>query len=130
MSSTDRRQLRNFGLLVGGIFVAIGLWPAIVRGASPRLWALVPGTALVVLGLVAPTTLTQIHRAWMTLAGALGWINSRIILSVVYIVIITPVGVIRRLRRKDPLGCEFQPNVDTYRVPRTRRSPTHLRHQF
>ena len=44
--NTDAAQLRKFGLLVGGIFCAIGLWPAVIRGAGPRSWALVVGVLL------------------------------------------------------------------------------------
>ena len=35
------KQLRSFGLLVGGIFALIGLWPLIWRGEGLRLWAMI-----------------------------------------------------------------------------------------
>ena len=35
------RDLRQFGLLVGGVFAVIGLWPVVFRSESPRLWAMI-----------------------------------------------------------------------------------------
>lgn len=126
----DRRQLRSFGLLVGGIFVTIGLWPAIVRGGPLRLWALVLGIGLVLPALIAPPSLRPIHRMWMVLANALGWVNTRLVLGVIFFGLITPVGLVRRLLSKDPLGREFEADLETYRVPQHPRSRTRLRHQF
>ena len=129
MSSTER-ELRRFGLLVGGIFAVIGVWPLVVRGGTPRLWAGVAAAALVLPALVAPARLRPIHRYWMALANALGWFNTRLVLGTLFLVLITPVGLIRRLFHPDPLGRRFRPDLNTYRVPRQSRAPDHLRHQF
>ena len=45
-----KKELRNFGLMVGGIFFLIGVWPMIRYGEGIRLWAIVPGSLLVPLG--------------------------------------------------------------------------------
>jgi hypothetical protein len=126
----DRRQLRSFGLLVGAIFFAIGLWPAVVRGDALRLWALVPGIALILAGLIAPRILRPIHRKWMGLAHVLGWVNTRVLLGLIFFGLITPVGLIRRLMGKDPLARAFKADASTYRVPQHPRSRTHLTHQY
>jgi hypothetical protein len=129
-AANDPRQLRRFGLLVGGIFLTIGLWPAILRGESPRLWAVVLGIGLVLPALVAPGSLRPIHRMWMVLANALGWVNTRVVLGAIFFGLITPVGLIRRVLHHDPLGRGFKADVETYRVPQHPRSRTHLTHQF
>ena len=51
----DTKELRMFGLMVGGIFSIIGLWPVLVRSESPRIWAISVGSALVGLGLALPS---------------------------------------------------------------------------
>jgi hypothetical protein len=124
------KQLRSFGLLVGGIFAIIGLWPTILRGDSPRLWALVPGIALIVPALLAPANLSPIYRRWMILANAMGWVNTRIVLGLIFFGLITPMGFIMRRFRDDPMRRRFDPDARTYRVPRQRRERTHLMHQF
>lgn len=126
----DAKQLRSFGLLVGGIFGLIGLWPLVIRGESPRIWALVLAVLLVGLGLVFPTGLRRVHHVWMLAGHALGWINTRILLGIVYYALLTPIGAIMRLSGRDPMRRVFSPEADTYRVPRSPRSPRHLIRQF
>ena len=50
-------QYRNFGLLVGGIFAAIGVWPFLVRGQNIRLWAVLIGVLLITPALMLPKSL-------------------------------------------------------------------------
>ena len=124
------KDLRQFGLLVGGVFSAIGLWPVLFRGESPRLWALIAGGLLVMLGAVVPQSLKQIYAGWMKLGHALGWVNTRIILGIIYYGLITPMGVAMRLMGKDPMRLAFKQDASTYRVLRTPRPRHHMRNQF
>jgi Saxitoxin biosynthesis operon protein SxtJ len=126
----DAKALRSFGLIVGGIFGVIGLWPLVVRSASPRLWALALGILLVGPALVAPRVLAPAHRLWMGLAELLGWINTRIVLSIVFFAVITPMGAVMRLLGKDPMRRGFERTASTYRVNRTARQPSHMLRQF
>ena len=96
-------QLRNFGLLVGGIFGVIGLWPLVWRQQTPRSWALVIAVFLVLPALVAPRVLSPVYRFWMALGEVLAWINTRIILGVVFYGVVTPIAVAMRLRGRDAL---------------------------
>jgi hypothetical protein len=131
MRDGSPRALRKFGLTVGGVFLALGClswW----RGheIAPRvMWAL--GGPLVVLGLVAPTLLGPVERAWMRMAEVLGRINARIILTTFYYVIMTPVGMIRRWRA-DPLNRRMHDGRQTNWVRRERGpvDPARYRHQF
>jgi hypothetical protein len=130
MAHTDtRRQLRSFGLLVGGIFGLIGLWPMVWRQQSPRPWAVALGVALVVPGLVAPRILSPVYRAWMKLAEALAWINTRILLGLVFYVVVTPIGIVMRMLGRDPMRRRLAPN-DEYRIRRVPRPATHMLRQF
>src|SRR5712691_2033452 len=126
----DTKQLRNFGLVVGGIFGAIGLWPAIVRGQNLRLWALALGVALVLPALVAPSSLRPVYRVWMALGETLSWMNTRIILGAVFYGVVTPMGLAMRRFGHDPMRRRFEPRVDTYRVVRCPRPGSHMMRQF
>ena len=55
------------------------------------------------IALVAPRSLEPIHRWWMRLAEALGWINTRILLILIFYLVVTPLGLIMRLFRRAPL---------------------------
>ena len=97
------RELRKFGLTVGGVFSALGLlfylrhkpwWP----------WFVSPGVPLMVLGIVLPRGLKWIFVAWMTFAMALGAIVSTILLTLLFYLVVTPVGLIARLSGRDFLN--------------------------
>jgi hypothetical protein len=124
------RELRRFGWIVGGVLAMIGLWPVVVRGETPRLWALVPGGILVLMAVLMPARLTHVHRGWMALGEILGWINTRLILGMLFYVLITPVALVMRLLHRDPLRRGFDPGLPSYRVARSARSSEHMRHQF
>ena len=115
-----RKQLRNFGLLVGGVFALIGFWQ-LYRGqhetARTILWVL--GGFLIGFGAVAPTLLAPIHAAWMKFAFVLGWVNSRIILGVIFFLMITPIGLVVRIFRRDALERRIDRNATSYWVQRT-----------
>ena len=126
----DTKELRMFGLMVGGIFSIIGLWPVLVRSESPRIWAISVGSALVGLGLALPSSLKHVHRIWMKIGHALGLINTRILLGVIFFGLITPMGVVMRLFGKDSMHRVLAPEANTYRVIRPPRSRFHMRNQF
>ena len=129
-SNADNKQLRSFGLTVGGIFAVIGLWPVVFHNEDPRWWAVVSAGLLVVPALVFPGSLSWVYKQWMTLGHVMGWINTRIILGVVFYFVVTPIGMIRRLLAKDPMGKQIRADIDSYRIIRKPRPAAHLRQQY
>jgi hypothetical protein len=131
MSRTvDVKQLRHFGYLVGGIFGLIGLWPLVWRQENPRLWALGLTVLLVVPALVAPRILAPVYRIWMRLGEVLAWVNTRILLGLVFYGVITPIGLVMRLTGRDAMRRRFEPTGDSYRVRSVPRPATHMLRQF
>jgi saxitoxin biosynthesis operon SxtJ-like protein len=124
------RQLRSFGFIVAGGFAVIALWPVVWRHGSVRTWALILSTALAVSAIVLPSALRPVHRVWMVLGEVLGWVNSRIILSVVYYLVIVPLGTARRLFGSDPMRRNFEPDADTYKIARAARPAAHMKQQY
>ncbi len=126
----DKKELRKFGLLVGAVFGVIGVWPALFRGEPLRLWAAAVGGTLFLVGMVLPKALWPIHKGWMWLGHILGWINTRILLGIVFYGLITPIGIAFRLMGKDTMRRAFAQECPTYRVCRTPRPRGHMRYQF
>ena len=126
----ETKRLRSFGLLVGGMFALIGLWPAVWRGQPLRLWSLILGGLLLGLALAWPRSLTQVYRLWMTVGEVLGWVNTRLILGALFYLLFTPVGLYLRLRGKDPMRRTWAPEAESYRVVRQPRPASHMRQQF
>ncbi|MCZ6672606.1 MAG: SxtJ family membrane protein [Verrucomicrobia bacterium] len=115
----ERRRLRHFGLLVGGIFALIGFWQ-LYRGhhetARVILWSI--GGLLIGFGLIAPKLLAPIYAAWMKLAFLLGWVNSRILLSVIFFFLFTPIALVTRIFGRDALGRRLDRNAISYWIER------------
>ncbi len=125
------KQLKSFGLMVGGIFALIALWPWFFRSEEPRLWAFVLAGLLAGPALVWPRSLRPVYRVWMMLGEALGWINTRIILGLILYGLFTPVGFVRQfLLAKDSMRRRFEPDASTYRVMREPRAGSHMSRQF
>jgi hypothetical protein len=125
-----KKQLRSFGFTVGGVFALIGIWPAVFRNEDLRWWSVVVATVLIVPALVYPKSLFWPHKGWMAVGHVLGWVNTRIILGIVFFGIVTPFGIIRRMLGKDSMGRRTRPELDTYRVIRQPRPASHLKRQY
>jgi len=125
----NAKELRSFGVFMGGIFAVVGLWPALFGGGM-RSSAIIASLILVSSGLLLPTILRSFYKVWMTLGHVLGWINTRIILIVVFYAIVFPIGLGMRLRRKDPMRRGYEPALDSYRIPSIPRSGSHMLRQF
>ncbi len=96
-------QGRRFGLTVGGaflMFAAIALW----RGhpTSTTVFGALGGT-LALAGLVIPTLLGPVERAWMQLAHVLSKVTTPIVMGVMYLLVLTPVGLLRRTLGGNPI---------------------------
>lgn len=128
--SATPKELRQFGLVVGGVFIVIGLWPLAFRGEPLRWWTVGPGAILILLGSVLPLALRPIHAGWMWIGHVLGWINTRILLGIVFYGLVTPTGVIFRLMGKNTMQTVFAKETSTYRVVKTPRPCTHMKYQF
>jgi len=96
-------RARKTALVVAAVFFAIALWN-IYRGRMTQV-AVFAGIAalLTLIGLFVPAAARAFHRFWMGIAGVLGYVNSRILLSVLYYGLLTPVGFVRRLMGRDPM---------------------------
>jgi hypothetical protein len=127
---SNTKELRSFGLLVGAVFIVIGVWPMLFRGESPRLWAIIVGGLLMLLGGLVPDFLAPIHRGWMWIGHVLGWINTRILLGIVFYGLVTPIGIVFRLMGKDTMRQAFSETSQTYRVNRQPRPRSHMKYQF
>jgi hypothetical protein len=121
MKRKSLRAEREFGLVVGGVFVLLGAW-WLYRGKFPAAaHAVLPlGSLLVLLGLVWPRALVVPNKAWMLLAEGLSFVTTRIILGAVFFLVVTPIGVVKRLLGWDPLS-RRGPSGDSYWRPYSER---------
>jgi len=124
------KQLRSFGLIVGGIFGVIGLWPIVFSGENTRLWAIIFSSILILLALIFPKSLKPVFKVWMKIGFVLGWVNTRILLAIVFYGLFLPIGLVRRMMKGDPLNCRLLSEVPSYRVTKEVRPTAHKVNQF
>lgn len=119
--------LRKFGLVVGGVFAGLGvlsLWRGGWEWTTVRAVLVGLGGTLVVIGVLAPVVLRPVHRAWMTLAFAMGFVMTRVILSVAFFGVVTPIGAVMRWLGKDPLPKRPDPAAGSYWIVREAPAPS------
>ena len=95
---------RSFGVSVGGVLLLIAaflVWRERIIGAA---WSGAIGAVLLVLGLIAPKLLKWPSALWWKLAMALGYVNARVILTIAFLLVLTPIAFVWRLIGRDPLA--------------------------
>ena len=98
------KELRKFGLIIGIIFpLLLGLIVPFIRGHSFAAWTLFIGVPLFITGILKPSLLNLPYKFWMSLGHYLGWINSRLILGLVFIFVLQPISIFMRFFGYDPL---------------------------
>ena len=99
-----QKTLREFGFLLGFTFpFLIGWILPLIGGHSFRTWTLLISIPSIILAVAKPSLLLYPYKAWMKLGHILGWLNSRIILGVVFIFVLQPIALIMRIFGHDPL---------------------------
>ncbi len=114
----SKKQLREFGILIGFGFPSLIGWliPALT-GHGLRVWTLWVGFLGLLIGLTSPRLLYYPYKFWMKLGLLLGWVNSRIILGLVYMIVLLPIAFVIRIIRYDPLRTKRK-GEKTYREKR------------
>ena len=111
--------LRRFGLLMAAMIAGIfGLLFPLLKSRSLPLVPWIIALLFAVLALAIPHSLGLTYRLWMKLGHVLGWINSRIILTLLFWGVVTPLSLLFKLVRRDILKLDYRdPRATSYRVP-------------
>ena len=125
------RDLRKFGLMVGGVFAVLGIL-MLLRHKAHAPYFLWPGAVLLVFGRVQPRTLKWVYVGWMSVAFVLGFIMAHIILTLFFFIIITPIGLVARMFGQDFLSLKLNRDAPSYWIPRPQkaRSAAEYERQF
>jgi hypothetical protein len=130
--SMSKKDLREFGLVTAGMIALVFglLLPWIWDATSWPQWPWILAALLAVTALVLPASLKPVYHWWMQLAHVLGWINTRILLSLVFFLIFSPIALILRLLGKDPMRRKFNPTEQSYRVESKAPPENHMERPF
>ena len=121
---------RGFGLSVGTVLLLIaayGSW----RGRMTMAAGLgAVGFVLVTLGYLRPSWLYYPSKVWWRFAIALGYVNARIILTVAFAIVLTPISMVWRLIGRDPLQRRRSNWRGWSQYPERYRSAEHFRKMY
>lgn len=110
---------RAFGLAFAGLFLLVFLVSSYVAERS-RVWALPVSGGFAALALLAPGVLMPLNRLWMLITERINLVLNLVLLSVSYALVILPLGLFMKLRRRDALGLDPRPGPSTYWAPSAR----------
>jgi len=121
---------RSFGISVGGVLMAIAavLWWRGRVGRAEILGGI--GLVLFVFGYVRPQLLKYPSAIWWKFAGVLGYVNARILLTVLFSILLVPISLVWRLLGKDPLARRRDQFNGWASYPARYRDRTHFERMF
>jgi hypothetical protein len=124
-------ELRNFGLVTAGLVAGVfGLALPWLRHQAFHRGPWILSGALILPALVWPPALRYVHWLWIRIGLILGWINSRMILTILFFAVILPLGVLMRALGHDPVAGKLDPQAPTYRVPSRKRTRESMERPF
>lgn len=128
---SEKRELRKFGITIGIFVSLIGCLP-LLRGMQYSIYFFVISAFFLLFALILPNFLKIIYKFWMTLAILMGWLMTRIILSILFYVLMSPLNLLARLFGKKFLDLNIDQNVQSYWIPKkeTRTEKTYYERQF
>ena len=118
---------KSFGIVFFVVFLLIGLYP-LTHGENVRIWSLIISCIFLVLGFLNSSILTPFNLLWFKFGILLGKLISPIIMGFVFFLVVTPIGLIMRLFKKDLLKLKKN-NAKSYWIERS-INETNMKNQF
>ena len=108
---------RSFGIVFFIVFLLIALYP-LLKGNDLRIWSLLISFIFLALGLINSKILTPLNRLWFKFGLLLGKFISPLIMGIIFFVVVTPIGIIMRLLKKDLLNLKYN-KKETYWIDKS-----------
>ena len=108
---------RSFGIVFFIVFLLIATYP-ILKGNELRFWSLLISFGFLILGLINSKILSPLNKLWFKFGLILGKIISPLIMGIIFFVVVTPIGVVMRVLKKDLLNLKYN-QKETYWIEKT-----------
>ena len=126
-----KNELRKFGIVTGSIVaILFGLFfPWLFDSEMLPMWPWVVAGILFAWAIIYPESLQVVYTVWMRIGAVLGWVNTRIILGLIYFFLFFPVSLILVVIRKDPMERKFTAQ-NSYRIKSIKQLKKHMEKPF
>ena len=119
---------RSFGLVFFVVFLIISLWP-LLDGGQFKIWSLFFSLFFLVLGLLNSKLLTPLNLLWTKFGILLGNVFAPIVMSFIFFLVVTPIGLLMRIMGRDLLRTKYNKSGKSYWIKREKRI-TKMNQQF
>ena len=99
----NKKNNITFGILFFIFFLIIGFFPLISAGII-RIWSVVLSLVFLIITIIRPNLFTFLNRSWIQFGIFLGKIISPIVMGLVFFFVVTPIGILVRILKKDVMG--------------------------
>lgn len=129
--NTTKIELRNFGLIFGSFFAFVfGLLLPFIFSGNYRLWPWIVAGIFIVWALIHSPSLLPVYRLWMKIGLVLNFVNTRLILGLIFYVLFFPMGFVMRLFGWDAMQRNFQPDHYSYRIESMKSQRSSIKNPF
>ena len=108
---------RSFGIVFFIVFLLIATYP-LLNGNDVRVWSLLISFGFLILGLINSKILSPLNKLWFKFGLILGKIISPLIMGIIFFVVVTPIGIVMRVLKKDLLNLKYN-QKETYWIKKT-----------
>ncbi len=108
---------RSFGIVFFIVFLLIATYP-LLKGNDLRIWSLLVSFGFLILGLINSKLLSPLNKLWFKFGLILGKIISPLIMGIIFFVVVTPIGIVMRVLKKDLLNLKYN-QKETYWIKKT-----------
>jgi hypothetical protein len=127
MENIKKSSNRSFGIVFFVVFLIIALYP-LLNGNDLKILYLIISLIFLILGLINSKILTPLNRLWFKFGLLLGKFMSPLIMGIIFFLVVTPIGIIMRLLKKDLLNLKYD-KINSYWINKT--SPkSKMKNQF
>jgi hypothetical protein len=116
----------TFGILFFFFFLIIGLYP-LKSDEAIRVWSVVLSLVLLIITIIKPNLFTFLNKFWIKFGILLGKIISPIVMGLVFFFVVTPIGILVRVLKKDVMG--LKRGASSYWINRENKIQT-MKKQF
>ena len=118
---------KNFGIVFFLVFLLISIYP-LIKSDPIRIWSLLISLIFLILGLINSKLLLPLNKIWYKFGLFLGMIISPLIMAIIFFLVVTPIGIIMRLLKKDLLNLKFNKHK-SYWIDKN-DPPSKMKNQF
>jgi len=118
---------KSFGIVFFLVFLLIALYP-LIHQESIRFWSIVISFVFLILSFINSSALTPLNKLWFKFGIILGKIISPLVMGLIFFIVVTPIGLLMKILKKDLLNLKFNKDP-SYWVEKT-ETKSKMKNQF